>query len=118
MCLTSSGKIEPLKKKIHHAMRWGITSVDGIYNFASCRALVSFMTSSPAVIMEVINSNGVQKMRELCGPTEPDVARREAPGSIRACFGTDDAHNAIHSSSSVEEALLERELLFGRRGST
>uniref|UniRef100_A0A0A9WVC5 Nucleoside diphosphate kinase 7 n=2 Tax=Lygus hesperus TaxID=30085 RepID=A0A0A9WVC5_LYGHE len=77
-------------------------------------ALVTYMSSSPVIALELINNEGVDRMKDLCGPTDPDQARREAPASIRACFGTDEAHNAIHSSSSVEESRLERELLFGK----
>jgi nucleoside diphosphate kinase len=45
--------------------------------------------------------------RAAIGPTDPAQAREEAPDSIRALFGTELPHNAVHLSDSVEEAARE-----------
>ncbi len=42
-------------------------------------------------------------------------AKREAPGSLRARFGTDRVRNAVHASASSPEAARELDLVFGPR---
>ncbi len=66
----------------------------------------------------------VQKIRDICGPTNPHVAREEKPGCIRA-MGTvvplkdtggnvigERMDNLIHASAAVEEAEREIKLWF------
>jgi nucleoside-diphosphate kinase len=66
----------------------------------------------------------IKKVREVCGPTNPHVARDEKPGCIRS-LGTvvpifnaegkmvgDRMDNLIHASASIEEAEREIKLWF------
>lgn len=46
------------------------------------------------------------------GPTDPDVAREQAPESFRALLGKDILNNAIHGSSSVEHLKKKVEHFF------
>lgn len=62
------------------------------------------MTSGPVIAMELIGENAVTKWRELIGPTDSEVARKEAPNSVRALFGKDKTYNAVHGSDSSESA--------------
>jgi nucleoside-diphosphate kinase len=66
----------------------------------------------------------IRKVREICGPTNPHVARDEKPGCIRS-LGTvvpivneegkivgDRMDNLIHASASIDEAEREIKLWF------
>lgn len=77
--------------------------------------LISFMTSGPIIAFEVTGEEAVTKWREIIGPTDSAVARQEAPGSIRAQFGTDTTRNACHGSDSLESSQREAEFFFGAK---
>lgn len=77
--------------------------------------LISFMTEGPIVVIEMKGENGVQIWREMLGPTNSAQARRDAPSSIRAKFGTDSTRNACHGSDSVDSATREIALFFGKQ---
>eukprot|EP01013_Petalomonas_cantuscygni_P018620 TRINITY_DN36092_c0_g1_i1.p1 TRINITY_DN36092_c0_g1~~TRINITY_DN36092_c0_g1_i1.p1 ORF type:complete len:475 (-),score=124.03 TRINITY_DN36092_c0_g1_i1:226-1650(-) len=76
--------------------------------------LCDFMTSGPVVALALglpsDHSSGPawSYWRSVIGPTDSNKARTDAPDSLRAHFGTDGRRNALHGSSSQEEA--EREL--------
>ena len=76
------------------------------------RDLVKFMSSGPVVKLEVSGPNAIKKWRELIGPTNSLKARDEAPGSVRALFGTDGQRNAAHGSDAPESATRELQLMF------
>jgi nucleoside-diphosphate kinase len=65
------------------------------------------MISGPVIGMELVGENSVKKWRNLIGPTVTQVAREQAPNSIRAQFGTDSTKNACHGSDSNESASRE-----------
>lgn len=67
------------------------------------------MMSSPVVAMVLEGEGAVQKVFDVCGPTDPAEA---APGTIRKDFGVDKPHNVVHRSDSVEAAKKEIGLLF------
>ena len=54
--------------------------------------------------MELLAPNAIRYWRSTLGPTDPVVARNDAPNSIRALFGTDTTYNAAHGSDSPEAA--------------
>ncbi|MFZ2448553.1 MAG: nucleoside-diphosphate kinase [Syntrophobacteraceae bacterium] len=75
-----------------------------------------------AIIYE--GPDAISKVRAICGPTNPHVAREEKPGCIRS-LGTviplineegrivgDRMDNLIHASASIEEAEREIKLWF------
>lgn len=74
--------------------------------------LVNFMTSGSCIAMELMRPNAIVRWRDLLGPTNTEVARANAPNSIRARFGTDGTKNACHGSDSVESASREVEFFF------
>lgn len=75
--------------------------------------LIGFMTSGPILAMELMSSDSVNKWRSLLGPTNTMTAREEAPGCIRAMFGTDGTRNACHGSDSEKSAKWEASFFFG-----
>lgn len=72
--------------------------------------LLDFMTSGPVVAMVLKKDKAVTSWRKYIGPTNTEKAKAEAPDSIRAIYGTDGTHNAVHGSDS--EASAFREILF------
>jgi nucleoside-diphosphate kinase len=71
--------------------------------------LVSFMTSTPVVVMALAGENAVLKNREIMGATDPGKA---AEGTIRKLFGDNMGENAVHGSDSVDSAKRELALFF------
>lgn len=75
--------------------------------------LASMMSSDRIVAMELVKGDAVRAWRELIGPTDSNVARAEAPGSIRARFGVDKTQNACHGSDADQTAEEEIAFFFG-----
>uniref|UniRef100_A0A8C7YYW8 Nucleoside diphosphate kinase B n=1 Tax=Oryzias sinensis TaxID=183150 RepID=A0A8C7YYW8_9TELE len=74
--------------------------------------LVQFMSSGPVVAMEIMGDEATSVWRKLLGPADSAAARREAPHSIRAHFGTDGLQNVGHGSESLDAAARELEFFF------
>ncbi len=68
-------------------------------------SLVAYMSSDKIVALELVSNNAVAKWRAVIGPTNCD-AKRDAPNSIRARFGTDKTRNAVHGSDSRDNAII------------
>ncbi|BES91620.1 Hypothetical protein NTJ_04429 [Nesidiocoris tenuis] len=83
-------------------------------NSPDFKDFVEHMTSDPVVALELINQNAVDRMRTICGPEDPKIAKEDSPSSIRACFGTSSIQNVVHFSTADDETKLQCELLFGR----
>ena len=73
-------------------------------NNSFCSNLVQFASSGPVVAMELMGDEAMSVWRKLVGPTDSAVARREAPQSARAQFGTDGVKNLGHGSDSLAAA--------------
>mgnify|MGYP001603543208 FL=1 len=71
--------------------------------------LCAQMLSTPVVAIVLEGEGAIQKVFDLCGPTDPATA---APGTIRKDFGVDKPHNVVHRSDSAEAAAKEIGLLF------
>ncbi len=76
------------------------------------KELVEFMASGPVVAAVLEGENAIARVREIIGPTDSEEARKTAPNSIRALFGTDKGKNAIHASDSEESASYEIHFVF------
>ena len=74
--------------------------------------LVEFMSSGPVLMLELSGDGAIAGWRKLIGPTNSLKAREEAPGSVRALFGTDGQQNAAHGSDAPESAQRELEMMF------
>ena len=68
------------------------------------------MTSGEIYALKLEKCDAIKAWRALMGPTNSETARKDAPNSIRALFGTDVQQNATHGSDSEKSA--ERELKF------
>ncbi|XP_059051175.1 nucleoside diphosphate kinase 7-like isoform X2 [Achroia grisella] len=56
--------------------------------------------------------NCVCEFRKLCGPRDPDLCRQLYPDSIRAQYGKNIIHNAVHCTDLPEDGELEVEYFF------
>uniref|UniRef100_A0A3B4EKF6 Nucleoside diphosphate kinase homolog 7 n=1 Tax=Pygocentrus nattereri TaxID=42514 RepID=A0A3B4EKF6_PYGNA len=74
--------------------------------------LMQFVTSGPVIVMELMGDEAVSVWRRVLGPTDSSVARKDAPNSLRAQFGTDGTKNAGHGSDSLASAARELEFFF------
>lgn len=75
--------------------------------------LQAHMTSDVCVGIELVAPDAVKKWRNLLGPTNTEVARKTAPGCLRALFGTDGTKNACHGSDSNGSYKREADIFFG-----
>lgn len=73
-------------------------------------SLVKFMTSDRVLVVKLTGENAVEVVREINGATDPAKAR---VCTLRYLYGDSLQHNAVHGSSSVEEAFAEIDIWFG-----
>ena len=71
--------------------------------------LVSFMTSSPVVLVVLEGENAVLANREIMGATNPANA---AEGTIRKMFAQNIERNSVHGSDSQDNAKTEISYFF------
>ncbi len=78
--------------------------------------LIESVTGPDGVIAMVLTSrdatNTIPVWRGMMGPTDPNKARVEAPGSIRALYATEMPHTAVHGSDSPEAVAREIAILW------
>lgn len=72
--------------------------------------LVSYMTSSPVMLVCLERQDAVTKLREVVGATDPAEA---AAGTVRKLFGKSKQENSVHASDSPASAERELKLMFG-----
>eukprot|EP00698_Gefionella_okellyi_P005510 TRINITY_DN15033_c0_g1_i1.p1 TRINITY_DN15033_c0_g1~~TRINITY_DN15033_c0_g1_i1.p1 ORF type:complete len:369 (-),score=76.64 TRINITY_DN15033_c0_g1_i1:1018-2124(-) len=77
--------------------------------------LVTFMSGDVIVAMELVGDDAIAKWRTLIGPTDVARAKKEAPKSLRALYGTGENANACHGSDSQKSAERELQFIFGRK---
>lgn len=79
-------------------------------------AMAIHLTEGKSIALEVkstnVSLNSVSEFRKLCGPRDPDVARQLYPDTIRALYGKDTVHNAVHCTDLPEDGELEVEYFF------
>src|SRR6202050_2297777 len=71
--------------------------------------LVSFMTSSPVVVLALAAKDAIAISRKMMGAT---FGSKAEPGTIRGDFGVSNSFNLIHGSDSPESAARELGLFF------
>jgi len=66
-----------------------------------------------SIALEIVNKGGledtVEKFRQFCGPSDPEIARHIRPKTLRAIYGRDKVKNAIHCTDLTEDGLIECE---------
>lgn len=77
---------------------------------------LTHLCSGPSVAVLVTRpeapENIVQDFRAFSGPVEPDIAKRLRPRSLRALFGRDSVHNAVHCTDLPEDGEMECKYFF------
>jgi nucleoside-diphosphate kinase len=91
-----------------------------IQGFSFYEATIEAFLRGTIFLTAYSGENIVSRVRTIIGPTDPVVAKRTAPESIRAIFANDSLevarrerrylNNVIHSSENVEEARREIDL--------
>mmetsp|Transcript_51939 Transcript_51939/g.97155 ORF Transcript_51939/g.97155 Transcript_51939/m.97155 type:complete len:329 (-) Transcript_51939:66-1052(-) len=77
------------------------------------KEMVDGMSIAPMLALEVrAEDSAVEKLRELCGPYDVDMARHLRPQSLRARFGMDNANNGVHATDLEEDAEFEVRYVF------
>lgn len=71
--------------------------------------LVSYITSSPVLVMVLQAVNAIAVSRKMMGAT---FGSKAEPGTIRGDFGISDGFNLVHASDSPEAAKAELALFF------
>jgi nucleoside-diphosphate kinase len=72
--------------------------------------LVSYMTSSPVLVLALRGKNAIPVVRKMMGATFGSNAEL---GTIRGDFAISDGYNLVHGSDSPEAAEFEVPLFFG-----
>lgn len=77
-----------------------------------CEELVRDLSTGTSLALEVRGENAVEAVRDLCGPYDPDIAKSLRPNTLRAQFGLDRVHNAVHCTDLPEDGPSDSEFLF------
>ena len=77
-----------------------------------CFTQVEHLQQGPCIAIEVRGEGVVQKLRELCGPSDPEIARHLRAKSLRALYGQNQVKNAVHCTDLAEDGPLESEFFF------
>ncbi|KNE63272.1 hypothetical protein AMAG_08414 [Allomyces macrogynus ATCC 38327] len=78
--------------------------------------MVQELTAGPLVAVHVthttVPARTVPLLRDLCGPDDPDLANVLRPRALRAQYGHDKVHNAVHCTDLPDDARLEVDFFF------
>ena len=78
------------------------------------KAMIDAVICGPVIVIEVRQNDCVNKLRNLVGPYDPDIAKALRPNTIRAKFGQDSANNAVHCTDLEEDAFYECNYIFNK----
>lgn len=70
------------------------------------------MMSDIVIGIELIKDNGISELMQIVGSENVQEAKRNQRGSIRGQFGKDNVQNAVHMSTSTEQAIKEISYFF------
>lgn len=76
------------------------------------KRMIDQLASGPAVALEIRQDDAVDKFRQLCGPYDPEIAKKLEPQSLRAKYGSDRVRNAVHCTDLPEDGRLEVNFIF------
>jgi len=74
--------------------------------------MVDQLTTGPCIALEIRAREAVTSFRQVCGPSDPEIARAIRPNTIRAAFGVNKVMNAVHCTDLPEDGTLESEYFF------
>lgn len=79
-------------------------------------AVTEHMSSGPCLAVEFssidASAPAVPTLRDICGPSDPELARILRPNTIRAKFGSTKVRNAVHCTDLPEDGALETQYFF------
>ena len=105
LAVFESKGLKPVAMRMQHL---STKEAEGFYAVHAARPffkdLVSFMTSSPVVLLVLEGENAVLANRDIMGATNPANA---AEGTIRKMFAQNIERNSVHGSDSLENAKTE-----------
>ncbi|GFU29988.1 nucleoside diphosphate kinase 7 [Nephila pilipes] len=82
---------------------------------AEYKDMVSQLMSGPSIALEISKKNSTnvfEEFRTYVGPSDPEIARKIRPGTLRASYGHDKIKNAVHCTDLPEDATLELDYVF------
>ena len=74
------------------------------------KPLLSFITSGPLCALVLEGENAIERIRDINGNTNPEIAKE---GTIRKIYSNNKTENCVHASDSLDSARREIELWFG-----
>lgn len=74
--------------------------------------MVVDLQSGPCIAIEVRGENVHHRLRALCGPNDPEIARYLQPQTIRAQYGQHVVTNAVHCTDLEGDGALECAFVF------
>lgn len=74
--------------------------------------MINEFSKGPFVALEITGNDAVNKIRDICGPRDIEVAKRVRPHTLRAKFGTSAGSSGVHCTDLVEDGPLECEFIF------
>ncbi|KAI8065702.1 nucleoside diphosphate kinase [Gongronella butleri] len=74
-------------------------------------SLQAYLQSGPVEALLLERVDAIGGLRRIVGPTDPILARRIAPRSLRAIYGTSIEANAVHASDSPDAVQFEQSVL-------
>ena len=80
--------------------------------------LIQSFCGGRSVALELMLPNGVELLSKLVGPDSFEEAKRTAPNSLRARFGSSDIKNAVYAPNNKEEAKQQLSALLSDGGNT
>lgn len=75
-------------------------------------SLVAELCSGPCLAVEVSGGESYERLRTLCGPPDPEIARYLRPNTLRAQYGKDVVRNAVHCTDLAGDGPLESDFMF------
>ena len=74
--------------------------------------IIDEMTVAPSIAMEVRAEGVCEKLRNLAGPHDVELAQHIRPSTLRAQFGTTNAANGVHVTDLEEDGEMECRYVF------
>ncbi|MDV4152555.1 nucleoside-diphosphate kinase [Clostridium sp. AL.422] len=74
--------------------------------------LINFITSGPLCALVLEGENAIERIRDINGSTNPEVAKE---GTIRKMYASSNRENCVHASDSENSAKREIMLWFGEQ---
>ena len=73
---------------------------------------VTCVCSGNVVGLALRRDNALKALQAVCGPADPEEAKKTHAASLRAVFGSSRLRNAIHCSDTLDSAARELRLVF------